>query len=112
MESKRIKGSIDTVKADIRPYLKKEFLHKEYLDASEVTPVCRFIRSKYSNVEITPRPGADGKPYIVVNVRRFLTGGEFSYEIKVDGKSIHTHKAKDPLSWIDRIEEWDAAMND
>lgn len=112
MKSKKIKGDKGAVKADIRPYLKKAFLHKAYLDASDVTPVCRFIRSKYSNVEITPHPGADGKPYLVVNVHRFLTGGEFSYEIKVDGKSIHTHKAKDPLSWIDRIEEWDAAMND
>lgn len=31
MKSKKIKGDIGAVKADIRPYLKKEFLHKAYL---------------------------------------------------------------------------------
>lgn len=35
MKSKKIKGDIGAVKADIRPYLKKGFLHKAYLDASD-----------------------------------------------------------------------------
>lgn len=52
------------------------------------------------------------KPYLVIKVKRFLAGGELKYEIKVKGKSIHTHKPKDSASWVDRLEEWDALMND
>ena len=77
-----------------------------------MTPACRLIRGKYANVDIAPKPGDDGKSYIVIKVKRFLTGGELNYEIKVKGKSIYTHKPKDYFSWIDRFEEWDALMND
>ncbi len=106
------KANLEQIKNEIKPFLRKEFLSKPYVDSNDVSPICRRIRRKYSNVEIGPRPGDDGKPYLMIKVKRFLAGGELKYEIKVKGKSIRTHKPKDPLSWIDRIEEWEAFMND
>lgn len=108
----KIKGDIEKVKADIAPYLHKQFLQKPYDESVDVSPVCRLLRRKHSNVEANPYPGEDGKPYLVIKVHCFLSDGKLTYEIKVKGKSIHTHKPKDSLSWIDRLEEWDALMND
>ncbi len=108
----KIKADLDDVKKELKPFLKKELFQNAYIDSSDVTPACRVIRKKYGNVEIAPRPGDDGRPYLVIKVKKFLTGGELKYEIKVKGKSNRTHKPRDPLSWIDRIEEWDAFMND
>ena len=104
----KIKTNLSDVKKEITPYLTKGFLQKAYIDSEKVSPVCQMLRRKYRNVEVASRPGADGKPYLKVKVKGFLSGGELTYEIKVKGKSIHTH---DPLSWIDRIEEFDAFMN-
>lgn len=108
----KTKADLDQIQKEIKPYLRKEFLQKAYVDSNDVSRICRMFRTKYSNVDIGPKPGDDGKPYLMIKVRRFLSGGDLKYEIKVKGKSIHTHKSKDSLSWIDRIEEWDALMND
>jgi hypothetical protein len=101
------KTTLADVKKEIAPYLTKPFLQKAFIESDKVSPVCSKLRRKYRNVEITPKPGSDGKPYLKVKVKGFLSGGELTYEIKIKGKSIRTH---DPLSWIDRIEEFDAIM--
>lgn len=106
MAEKR-KASLEDVKK-IAPYLVKQLFQKAYLEADSVTSVCRILYGKYSNVEISNRANAEGKPYMTIKVKDFLSGGEFSYEIKVKGKSTVT---KDPLAWIDRIGEFDAFMN-
>ena len=108
----KTKADLDQIHKEIKPYLQKEFLHKAYVDSNDVSCICRIFRVKYNNVDIAPKPGDDGKPYLVIKVKRFLAGGELKYEIKVKGKSIHTHKPKDSASWVDRLEEWDALMND
>ncbi len=54
----------------------------------------------------------ENMPYLKIKVNRLLFGGELSYEIRVKGKSIYTHKPKDSLDWIDRIEDWHAMMDD
>jgi len=41
-----------------------------------VAPVCRLIRRKHDKVDIAPRPRDDGKPYLVIKVHGFLSGGE------------------------------------
>lgn len=105
------KANLDDVKKEIKPFLKKEILQKAYIDSNDVTSACRLIRRKYANVDIVPKPVDDTKPYLVIKLKRFLTGGELKYEIKVKGKSSHTHKPKDSASWVDRFEEWDAPMN-
>lgn len=106
--ARKIKASLEDVKKDIAPYLVKQLFQKAYLEADSVTPVCRILYGKYGNVEISIRANTEGKPYMTIKVKCFLSGGELSYEIKVKGKSTVT---KDPLSWIDRIEEFDAFMN-
>ncbi|MDO4649434.1 MAG: hypothetical protein Q4B26_12360 [Eubacteriales bacterium] len=108
----KTKANLEQIQKELKPFLRKAFLQKSYVDSNDVTPICCSIRRKYSNVDIAPKPGADGKPYLMIRVHRFLVGGELSYEIKVKGKSIRTHKLKDPLEWIDRIEDWHAMIDD
>lgn len=103
----KIKGSLSSVLDDISPFLKKRFLRSSYIEADNVSIVCNLVRRKYNNVEIEPKPGADGRPYLNVNVRRWITGGKVSYPIFLKGRHRQTH---DPLSWIDRMEEWDAMI--
>ena len=100
----KTKVDLDQIQKEIKPYLRKGFLQKACVDSNDVSRICRIFRGKYSNVDIGPKPGDDGKPYLMIKVRQFLLGGELKYEIKVKGKSIRTHKPKDSLSWIDRIE--------
>ena len=100
----KTKVDLYQIQKEIKPYLRKGFLQKAYVDSNDVSRICRIFRGKYSNVDIGPKPGDDGKPYLMIKVRQFLLGGELKYEIKVKGKSIRTHKPKDSLSWIDRIE--------
>ncbi len=90
----KTKADLDAVKKELKPFLKRELLQRTYIDSSDVTPACRLIRRKYDNIDIVPKPGDDGKPYLVIKVKRFLTGGELKYEIKVKDKSIQTHKPK------------------
>ena len=66
----KIKGDIEKIKADIASYLHKQFLQKPYVESVDVTPICRLIRNKYTKIEIAPRPGEDGKPYLKVKVNR------------------------------------------
>ena len=102
------KASLDDVKKDIAPYLEKRLLKKPYMKHENVTPVCQVLYSKYDNVQISMKASADGKPIIIIKVKGFLSGGELSYEI--EGKGRNT-ASKDPLSWIDRMEDFDAFMN-
>ena len=99
------KATIDDVKKMITPYIKKPLLSKAYIEASDVSRVCQIIRNKYKNVEIAPRPGKDGYPYLKAYVKAWLLSAEVEYEIRVNGRRNRTH---DPLGWIDRLEEWDA----
>lgn len=102
------KATLDTIWKELEPYLHRHLFKATYINAQDVSPICQRIRRKYSNVEIAPHPGANGKPYLNIKVKGFLKGGNLSYEIKVKGKSVRTH---DPLSWIDRMEDFDAFMN-
>ncbi|MDO5576146.1 MAG: hypothetical protein Q4F84_03635 [Fibrobacter sp.] len=103
------KATLDDVKKDVAPHLVKQLFQKPFMEERNVTPVCRMLYSKYNNVNITMKANPEGKPYMTIKVKGFLAGGELSYEIKVKGKSI---KTKDPLAWIDRVEEFDAFMDD
>lgn len=94
----KTKTDFDQIQKEIKPYLRKEFLQKAYVDSNDISRICRIFHGKYSNVDIGPKPGDDGKLYLMIRVHRFLFGDELKYEIKVKGKSIHTHKPKDPLS--------------
>jgi hypothetical protein len=96
------KATISDIKKDIAPYLKKSFLSKAYIESADVEMVCRLMRRKYKNVDIGPHPGRDGHSYLKICVKALLFPTEVEYEIRVKGRRNRT---RDPLSWIDRIEE-------
>lgn len=89
---------MQSIQKEIKQFLRKEWFQKAYIDSNNVTSACRLIRKKYANVDIASKPGDDVKTYLVIKVKRFLTGGKMKYETKVKGKSIYTHKPKDSLS--------------
>lgn len=101
--SNKKRASAADIRQDLRPFIKRSIL-ASYVEANDVTPISRLIRGKYSNVDICPKPGKDGYPYLVIRVGTVFPT-ELQYEIRTDGVRNKTH---DPLSWIDRIEEWDA----
>ena len=72
MEEKT-KTNLSDVQKAIKPYLTKKLLQKAYIDSEKVSPVCQLLRWNYKNVEVTPKPGADGK-YLKMKVKGFLFG--------------------------------------
>ncbi len=106
------KVSLEQIQMEIKPFLRKGFLQRAFIDSVDVDPICCKILQKYSNVEIAARPGNDGKLYLIFEVKKFFGGGVLQYELKVKGRSVRTHRQEDTLSWIDRIEDWDAIMDD
>ena len=79
----KTKVDLDQIQKEIKPYLRKGFLQKAYVDSNDVSRICRIFRGKYSNVDIGPKPGDDGKPYLMIKVRQFLLGGELYSQCQV-----------------------------
>ena len=102
------KATITDIKKDISPFLKKTILQKKYVESKDVTCICRKIRTAYKNVDIAPKPGRDGYPYLTIYIKNFLLSTDLEYEIRINGQRNRTH---DPLAWINRIEEYDSFMN-
>ena len=94
--SNKKRASVADIRQDLRPFIKRSIL-ASYVEANDVTPISRLIRGKYSNVDICPKPGKDGYPYLVIRVGTVFPT-ELQYEIRTDGVRNKTH---DPLSWID-----------
>lgn len=102
------KATLSDVQKAIAPYLTKKFLQKAYIDYEKVGPVYQMMRTDYRDAKTELKQETDDKLYLKIKVKGLLSGGELQYEIKVKGQSVHR---KDTLSWIDRIEEFDAFMN-
>ena len=102
------KATITDIKKVIHPFLKKTILQKKYVEAKDVARICQIIRVRYKNVDIEPRPGKDGYPYLTIHIKAWLLSTDVQYEIRINGQRNRTH---DPLAWISRIEEYDSFMN-
>ena len=70
------KADLQSIQKEIKPFPCKEWFQKAYTDPADMAPVCRLIRRKHDKVDIAPRPRDDGKPYLVIKVHGFLSGGE------------------------------------
>lgn len=102
------KASVSEVEQVVKPYLVKRFLRSAYIESCNVQRVSDLLKNSYSNVVTDCKP-ENGCAVYTINIKGFFCGGKLKYEIKNKGKKIITH---DPLSWIDRFEEWDALFGD
>lgn len=97
------------VLADIKPYIKKKFVSSPYIHENDIFAICQLLLSRYKNVEL--RQGlTNNKPDFRIRVKELLGTEEKIFEV-VGGRRKITRK-RDDCSWIDHIEEINAALDD
>ena len=111
MADKRIKASMSKIRSDIAPYVKKHILGRDTIDEQHVNQIASLLLNRYSNVSMSRgiEPGANGKPWLKIAVKTFPIGDEKVYEVTNSSKR---KTKRDNSEWIDRIEEYEAMMDD
>jgi len=106
-----MKASLKQIKEDISPYIVKRLFGCNYIEGKDVQRITNMLRGRYSNVETHPHPES-GKAVYTIKVKGLLNGGTLSYEIRNNGVRPKVNNSQSNSSWIDRLEEIDAALND
>lgn len=100
----RKKATMPQVLADIEPYLTKRFLSEPVIDDKNLPVICQTLLCRYSNVKLV-QGVTNNKPDLRIRVEGAFSTKERSFEVVRTGS-----KKKEDLSWIDRLEEMDAAL--
>ncbi len=106
----KTRGNSLQVKCFIDPYIRHKFL-AEYIEQIDIDHIVRSLYSHFVNVGCYEMYKDDNKKYLEIRIEGFIMHKTLEYEIRKNGMSLQK-KRKDSLSWIDRIEDYDAMLND
>lgn len=109
MADTRKRASMSQILSDITPYITKKFMSSPYIHENDIPVICQLLLSRYKNV--TLQQGLmNSQPDFRIRVKGLLGTEEKIFEV-VGGKRKITRK-RDDCSWIDHIEEINAALDD
>lgn len=109
MTVRRGKTTMSKVQKAISPYVHKHVFGRDTVDANDIERIAVLLLGQYNNVSISQGldQGKDGKPWLKITVKSFPFSEEKILEVTGTPK-----KKKDDLDWIDRIEEYEAFVDD
>ncbi len=109
--AKKEKADVNQVKKVLAPYVQKRFFGRDLLEEQYIRPVALLLLGQYQNITICQGvdPGVKSKPWMKITVKGFLFSEEIMLEVLPNRKGRNAKKGTD---WIDRIEEWEAFMED
>lgn len=110
MADARKKASMSQVLSDIKPYITKKLLSVPCIHEKDIQTICQILLSRYKNVKLM-QGLTDNKPDFRIQVKG-LFGTEEKRFVVVEGHKKTVTGNHTDLSWIDRIEEIDAALDD
>ena len=111
MADTRKKASMSQVLVDIKPYITKKFMAAPCIKEQDIQAICQILLPRYKNVQLM-QGLTNNKPDFRIQVKGLFRTEEKRFEVVVDDKKRPTTKKKSDLSWIDRLEEIDAALDD
>ena len=111
MADKRKKASMSQVLADIRPYMTKKFMAAPCVKEQNIRAICQILLPRYKNVQLM-QGLTNNKPDLRIQVKGLFGTEEKRFEVVGGDKKRPSSKKKSDLSWIDRLEEIDAALDD
>ncbi|MCC8127463.1 MAG: hypothetical protein LIO92_08700 [Clostridiales bacterium] len=113
MTVRRVKTTMSKVQKAISPYVQKHVFGRDTIDANDIEQIAVLLLGQYNNVSISQGldHGKDGKPWLKITVKSFPFSEEKILEVTGIPKKKEKKK-KDDLDWIDRIEEYEAFMDD
>lgn len=110
MKDLRIKAKISNVEIDIKPFIIKKWFMRECVNQKDLQTICDILLAKYNNVSLFE--DETGKnPELLIRIKGLFKTKELRYEI-LGGLKKKKHRNEPDLSWIDRLEELDAILND
>ena len=110
MADARKKASMSQVLSDIKPYITKKLLSAPCIHEKDIQTICRILLSRYRNVKLL-QGLTNNKPDFRIQVNGLFGTEEKRFMVVAGRKKALTGNQND-LSWIDRIEEIDAALDD
>ncbi len=110
MADARKKASMSQMLSDIKPYITKKLLSAPCIHEKDIQTICRILLSRYKNVKLM-QGLTNNKPDFRIQVKG-LFGTEEKRFMVVKGRKKASTGNQNDLSWIDRIEEIDAALDD
>lgn len=111
MADLRKKASMQQILADIKPYIIKHFMAKSVVQEQDIPTICQILLPKYKNVTLL-QGLTDNKPCFKIQVKGIFSTEEKVFEIVESNKKKPIVKQKNNRSWVDKLEEIDAALDD
>ncbi len=105
MKENRKKATLSNVLNDIKPYIKKAFLFSYTIPSENIPLVSQVLLTKYKNVKLIESV-ENHKPVLKIYVYHLF--GSDVKRLEITNRKIK----HDDLSWIDRLEELDAILDD
>ena len=105
------RASMLQVVEDIKPYITKKFMSAPSIKESDIPDICRILLSRYKNVSFL-QGLTNSKPVFQIRVKGLLAVEEKAFEVTSSNRKKAASKKKDDLSWVDRLEEMDAVLDD
>ena len=103
------KATMSAVMKEIEPYITTYFIAKPTINEDNIPIVCQILLSKYANVKLLQ--GVDKWiPYFKIQVKGFFSSQELT--LKILEKNHKSKQQQYDLSWIDKLEEIDIALDD
>lgn len=107
MKDNRKKASISAVINDIKPYIHKNLFFSYSMRAEHIPIVKKILLTRYKNVKLIECI-ENSKPVLKIYVHHLIGSDEKT--ITITNRKIK--RKQNDLSWIDRLEELDAILDD
>lgn len=111
MADTRKKASMSRVLADIKPYITKRFMAAPCVKEQDIQIICQILLPRYKNVQLM-QGLTNNKPDFRIQVKGMFGMEEKRFEVVGGVKKRPASEKKSDRSWIDRLEEIDAALDD
>ena len=110
MADNRKKASMSQVLADIKPYIKKKYMAIPCVNEQDIQTICQIFLPRYKNVQLM-QGLTNNKLDLRIQVKNLVWTEEKRFEVVGGDKKKSATKEKFDLSWIDQLEEIDAATD-
>ncbi len=111
MNDTRTKTSMAQVLTDIKPYITKRFMAASCIKGQDIQAICQILLPRYNNVQLM-QGLTNNKPDFRIQVKGLFGTEEKLFEVVGGDKKRSVARKKSDLSWIDWLEEADAALDD
>ena len=105
------KASMSQVLADIKHYITKRFMGVPCIKEQDIQAICKILLPRYRNVQLM-QGLTNNKPDFRIQVKGLFGTEEKRFVVVGGGQKRPAAGKKSDLSWIDRLEEADAALDD